>query len=544
MTYSQFPGELLALGDGGWFSNHPPLVLLIVLILGLMLGRVSIAGIALGSSGVIFIALAAGHFGYALPKGIGPVGLVLFIYSIGLSAGPSFFRAFRRHGAAMSLLAVTVVALGAIAAAGSCALLRVPVDLAAGVFTGALTSTPGLAAGLEALPPGSQAGVGYGVSYPFGLVGVVLFVHLVPRLLRVNITELRVDPQEYEDRRIVRVLVKVLNPAVIGKKLSELRYIQDSNCQVSRMLVGKRLVPIPADLVLEEGQHLLLIARAFRLPPIIYLLGERDEISDLFMDTEDQSQHIVVSSPRIVGKSLIELNLRSRFGVTVTRFIRHDIEFVPRLTDRIEYGDMLNVVGEPEALERFAEFAGHRVRTFDETDLISLGVGIALGVVIGVIEFGIGGRTVSLGLAGGPLLVALVLGHFGHIGPVKGHMPRAARMLLTEIGLMLLLADAGMAAGTHVGQVMQAHGLALCISAIVTMIAPMILGALFAHYVLHLPLLSILGGICGGMTSSPGIGAVTSKTDSEAPVVAYAAAYPVALIMMTVFVRIIVAVMG
>jgi len=534
---------MLSASGVGLAADQPALVVLVIVTLGLVLGRVRVAGMSLGSSGVIFVALAAGHLGCTLPGGIGAVGLVLFIYCVGLSAGPTFFRAFRHQGKALSLLAIVLVALGALTTWAAGRILGIPVDLAAGLFAGALTSTPGLAAALEALPGASQVGAGFGLAYPFGLVGVVLFVHLYPRILGKNVEQVGRETQVFqdEDRRIVRELVKVVNPAVIGRKLSDLTFIRDYNCQISRMLVGNRLVPIPADLVLEEGQHLLLIARAFRLPPLIQLLGERDEKSDIFMDTTDQSLHVVVSSRRIVGKSLYELNLRSNFGVTITRIMRHDQEFVPRMADRIEYGDMLNLVGEHADLERFAAFAGHRARVFDETDLISLGVGVAAGVALGSVEIGVGGQTAALGLAGGPLLAALILGHCGHIGPVKGHLPRAARLLLTEIGLVLLLADAGVRAGGAMGEVMRTYGLTLCAASVLVVLVPMSLGAVFAQSVLRLPLLQALGGICGGMTSTPGIGVVTTQTDSQAPVVSYAAAYPVALIMMTVFARLLVA---
>ncbi|MCB9849632.1 MAG: hypothetical protein H6817_02890 [Phycisphaerales bacterium] len=534
------------LASGPPFAQHPALVLLIVITVGLVLGKLRVAGMSLGPSGVIFVALAGGHFGYHLPAGIGPVGLVLFIYCIGLSAGPSFFRAFRRHGKVMALLALGIVAVGALTTFGVARVFRLPPALATGIFAGAMTSTPGLAAGIEALPKDNSVGVGFGLAYPFGLICVVAFVHILPRLMRADLRKLTRDAEAFDEdaRRIERVLVKVLNPAVIGRKLVDLSFIADYNCQVSRMLVGNRLEPLPAGLVLEEGQRLLIVARKFRLPPVIQLLGERDDQTGVVRDTEDQSMHVVVSDRRLVGKSLFELNLRSRFGVTVTRIMRHDLEFVPRVADRIEYGDRLLVVGEHENLERFSEFAGHNVQTFDETDLVSLGLGIAAGVALGVVEFGIGGQKLTLGLSGGPLLVALLLGHLGKVGPIKGHLPRAARLLLTEIGLTLLLADAGVSAGAALGEVLRSYGIAMCAAAVIVAVIPMVAGAIIAYRVLHVSLPQLLGGICGGMTSTPGIGAVTASAGSEAPVVSYAAAYPVALIMMTVFVRMLVAMMS
>ena len=402
--------------------------------------------------------------------------------------------------------------------------------------------TPGLAAAVEALPGSSQVAAGYGIAYPFGVIGVVLFVQLLPRVLRVDLAALgaKLQTRNEQKRRIVRVLVEVCNPAVIGRELSDLTAIPDANCQVARILRDDRFVPLPASLVLARGQRLLLVAREFRLPPIIDLLGRRDEKTAILTESEGQSAHIVVTSHGVVGRTLNELTLRAKFGVTVTRIMRHDIEFVPKLSDTIEHGDMLNVVGEHDALTTFASFAGHRAKTFDETDLISLGVGILAGVLLGTVQFSLAGTSFSLGMAGGPLIVGLLLGHFGHVGPIKGHLPTAARMLMTEAGLVFFLAGAGVTAGGALENVLRAHGAALCLTACLVVTLPMILGTLLSHFVFRLNLLQILGVVCGGMTSTPGLGAVTAKTDSDVAVVSYASAYPVALIVVTIAAKLLV----
>ncbi len=521
------------------------LCLIVVVTAGLLLGRVRLAGLSLGSSGVIFTALAMGHFGYAVPDGIGVLGLTVFVYCIGISAGPRFFRVFQRDGRALAIICVVLISAAASGAWGLSVAMSIPADLAAGVFAGALTSTPGLAAAMEALPQGSQAAVGYGIAYPFGVITVVLFVQLLPRLLRVDLSVLGAQLQSQEDqgRRIVRVLVEVCNPAILGRELSDLNAIPESNCQVARILDENRLVPVPANLVLAAGQRLLLIAREYRLPPVIDLLGRRDERADLLTDREGQCTHIVVTSSNIVGKTIDFLKLRSNRGVTITRITRHDVEFVPKRSDQIEYGDMLNTVGEPEDLESFAVFAGHRAKTFDETDLISLGVGITAGVILGSVQMSLGESTFSLGAAGGPLFVGLVLGHCGRIGPIKGHLPAAARMLMTEMGLTLFLAGAGVTAGRAVGGVIQSHGATLCVAAALTSLSPMLVGAIISRFVFRMNLLQTLGVVCGGMTSTPGLGALTAKTDSELPIISYAAAYPVALIIITIFAQLLVSAM-
>ncbi len=527
------------------FGNKT-LALLGVITLGLLLGRVRIAGLSLGSSGVIFTALALGHMGYEIPDEIGTLGLIVFAYCIGLAAGPRFFRLFLQQGKSLAVVSISLVGIGAITAGGLSMLLDIPADLSAGIFAGALTSTPGLAAAMESLPPGSQLAVGYSIAYPFGVIAVVLFVQLLPRLLGVDLGELGEEPdsEQEQGRRITRVLVEVCNPVVFGKPLSELTVIAQSNCQVARILKEDQLVPMPPDLVLAEGQRLLLVAREFRLGPLVDLLGRRDERAGLIRNGAGQDMQAVVSSPKIVGKTLAELKLLSRHGVTVTRIIRHDLEFVPKRTDAIEYGDILKVVGESKDLESFVSLAGHRSRSFNETDLISLGIGILAGVVLGTVRISLGASGFSLGMVGGPLCVALVLAHFGHVGPVKGHLPSAARMLMTEVGLVCFLAGAGTAAGGTLGTVLRTHGPTLCLASMCVAVTPMVLGYLLARFVFRMNLLQILGTVCGGMTSTPGLGVLMAKTDSDAPVVSYTAAYPLALIVVTVFVKILVSVLN
>jgi putative transport protein len=472
--------------------------------------------------------------------------LVLFVYCVGLRAGPSFFRGFVRQGRSLTRLAAALILLSAVLTYLLSMLLAIPTDLAAGIFAGAMTSTPGLAAAMERLPEGSQVAVGYGIAYPFGVVGVVLFVQLLPRLLGQNLDKLGGDIPQEEDpgNKVVRALVEVKNPVVAGKKLAELGIIADSNCQVARILREKRLIPLPPDFTLELDQHVLVIGAESHIPAVIGLLGRPSKRTDYFMDAERERMQVVVSSKNVLGRSLGDLRLRNSFGVTVSRIHRHELEFVPTARDELEYGDALVVVGSPENLEDFAEFAGHRARTFDETDLASIGIGIVGGVLLGMVSFDMGGRGFSLGMAGGPLLVALILGHFGRIGPVVGHLPRASQMLLMEIGLVFFLAEAGVEAGRSVVPTVLAHGLSMCLAALAIALTPMILGYLIGRYILKMNLLQIIGGVCGGMTSTPGLGAITAKTDSEVPIVSYAAAYPVALILMTVFAQTLVSLLG
>lgn len=518
------------------------LVLFAVIATGLLLGRVRVGGISLGSAAVIFTALAFGHFGYRIPEGVGSLGLVLFVYCIGLRAGPSFFRGFVRQGRPVALLSATLIAAGAAATWGMAKLLSVPADLAAGIFAGALTSTPGLAAASERLPSESQAPVGYGIAYPIGVVAVALFVQLLPRLLKTDLGRLgrELGAEDDPGRAIVRVLVEVMNPAVIGKRLSDLDVIGDSNCQVPRVLRGNRLAPVPPDFVLDAGQHVLVVGRELRVPTIVSLLGRKADHIEYTMDTEREHRAIVATSANVVGKTIAQIRPIHSFGVTITRITRHNLEFVPRTSDEVEHRDTLTVVGEPDHIEAFAVFAGHRERSLAESDLISLGVGIMAGIFLGTVSFDLGEEGFSLGMAGGPLFVALVLGHFGRIGPIVGYLPLASQLILTETGLAFFLADAGVRAGATLGSVLGDFGPLLCVLAAISAIVPTVSGYLIGRFALKMNPLQAIGGVCGGMTSTPGLGVITSQTDSDIPVVSYAAAYPVALILMTVFAQVLV----
>src|SRR5690606_27514456 len=229
----------------------------------------------------------------------------------------------------------------------------------------------------------------------------------------------------------------------------------------------------------------------------------------------------------------------------VTRVTRLGITFVPNAETRIETNDQLTTVGRDEDLNRFADAVGHRSQGFDETDLLSLAMGLTLGIIVGIMPFGLPGTpTITLGMAGGPLFVALIFGHFGRVGRIVGHIPRNTRILLQELGLVFFLADAGVKGGGQMVETLQKFGAPLFLAGLAVTIIPMAIALPVAMRFLKMNILQSLGGICGGMTSTPALGALTASTDSQVPVVSYASAYPVALIMMTVFAKVLIQVMG
>lgn len=536
LTRQAWAGDGSTEGFVGFLRGAPLASLFLLLALGLRLGRIEVFGLSLGTSAVLFVGLLFGHLGLPIPQGLGTFGLVLFVYAVGLSAGPGFFRAFVSQGRDLAKLAVVIVGLGTAVTVALTSLLGLPAPLAAGMLAGALTSTPGLAAASEALTsagadPGPAA-VGYGLAYPFGVVGVVLAVQLLPRLFRVDLEAVAGDSPAEGPPPIVKTAVVVKNPAVVGRPVGELEPLSHLNCQVTRLFQHDRFEPLPHEHVLVLDDVVLLVADGDKADLAIALLGEKSDLA-VHLDTDRERAQVVVTSPALFGRSLAELRIPARYGVTLSRIVRYEMRFVPNADTRLRPGDQVYAVGPPEGIERFMADAGHRARALHETDLASLAVALLLGLLLGVTPLLLpGGETFRLGLAGGPLLVGLVLGHFGRIGGLNGYVPRAARGLMSELGLALFLTEAGVVAGQGFMQTVQEQGLLLFVAGAAVTLASMLGGLVVAVKIMGLDWLRALGGICGGMTSTPGIGAITQRTDADQPVVSYAAAYPVALVLM------------
>lgn len=527
------------------YLNAQPLLTLFLLIgTGLLLGSIRIGGIELGGSGVLFTALLAGHLGLTVPAATGSIGLVLFVYCVGVGAGGRFFAALRRQGKELALLTLAVVGSGALLTILAGRLFDLAPGMAVGIFAGALTSTPALAAAMEGHSVGGeQVVVGYGVAYPLGVIGVVLFIQLLPRLLG---RDLEAEPEsaEAEAPRIERRLVEVTNPNLIGKPIAESAVQQLGGCQLPRISHGGRLEPVGSEDVFEEGMEVLLVGQPQAVEIATEMIGRKLD-KPVVVNADDERARFVVTNRDMTGKTQRQLDLLKNHGVVITRISRMEFEFVPDPTTRLEPNDILTVVGTRESLQAFEKTVGHRAQAFSQTSLVSIAIGLSLGIVVGGLTFPLpGGAEFSLGLAGGPLLVALLLGHFGRMGGIVGHIPRPTRVLLQEMGLAFFLAHAGIRGGAGLVEAVASQGLALLgIGAVITLV-PLLLGFLIAHFLLRLSLFQTLGGICGGMTSTPALGALTAKTSRQAPIVSYATVYPVAVVLMALLAKLLYAVLG
>lgn len=526
--------------------NTPLFALFAVIGSGLLLGNITVRGISLGTSGVLFTALLCGHFGYALPEGIGEFGVVLFVYCVGIGAGGRFFRSLARDGGTLGQLALCVAGSAGLLCYLFAQLFDLPTALAVGLFSGALTSTPALAAASEIMSAAGDNGViiGYGIAYPFGIFGVVLFIQVIPHIFKGNLHNGDLNDVIDDKESVQNILVQVTNPNLYRKRISEAGVTKFNACQISRVLDGGQLRPLRYDDTFSEGLLLMLVGKPGEISIAIDCIGERSDDTHI-KDIETERRELFVTSEAASGLTLAELAPLKNHGVVISRINRVGITFVPDEKSRLEKYDCITAVGQPEDLNKFAGFIGHRSQLFDATDLVSLSLGLMLGIFVGKIPISLpGGNPITLGLAGGPLLVALVLGHFGRIGRISGHIPRPSRMLLQELGLVLFLAAAGISGGEKLWMTLSEYGFHLFTIGTVITLVPMFSGYLYGRYLLGLSVTQMLGGICGSMTSTPALGTLTTQSHSKTSVVSYATAYPIALILMTVLAKMLIGVLG
>ena len=518
-------------------------VLFSVIAIGLLVGRVKLWGVSLGSASVMFVALVYGHYGVTLSPAVTSVGLVVFVYCIGIGAGSRFFSTLKKSGIKLAILSCAVVFVGGLVTGVVSGLFGLSPSVAAGVFAGALTSTPGLAAAQEQFVSHQDLGLvsaGYAIAYPFGVVGTVLFVQLWPRLRKKNLQEIgeELDAQESKSNQIQSILVKITNPKFDGRKIDDLKIIDHLRCRITRVMKDGILVPIEADTRLEMNQLVWVVGRDESIDAMLDVLGEKAD-GPVVINSDMDRRTLLVTNREFAGKTFSELRLLRKYGVLVSRVKRGEYEMIPDDSTEVLLGDQFVAVGNAENLTAFAEAVGHRPGSMGMTDLLSLTLGMALGVLVGSISFG----GFKLGLAGGPLLVSLLLGHFGRVGVIAGYVPRPTRQLLGELGLCFFLAGAGIKGGASFIETLSAQGGGIFIVGMIATMAPIVVGYFLATVIFKFDILSSLGGVCGAMTSTPALGAISSKTDAQAPILSYASAYPAALLSIVLVVNMLLEIM-
>lgn len=525
--------------------QNPTFVLFAILFVGLAFGNLKVKGISLGSSGVLFAALVAGHYGLKVPDGVMGIGTALFVYCVGLGVGNRFFAALRSKGSKLVVLSVVVVVSAVLTAWGAGVVLGMDGNKIAGLFAGACSSTPAFAAATEGVDAGALAdiGTGYALAYPFGVVGVILFIQLLPRLLKQDLNAPVDDASGKDPKDIISRVVEVTHPEVFGVKISDFVHTSGISALITRQVQDDLLTPLEADATFSEGMRVYLVGERGKMTRDIAMIGRWDKACAP-RAFGDESKNLIVTDQAVCGKSLHDLDLLANYGILISRIIRLGVTFIPSSTTELQRNDIIRVVGKPQAIEAFGKACGSRNSAFNVTDIISLTGGVALGIVVGNITFSLGeGPGFSLGMAGGPLVVAILLGHFGKVGPIVGYIPRPTRNLLMEFALMMYLAGAGVGGGAHLVETLQEHGFAMFSAGMVITLVPLFVAYFVARKILRMDLPEALGGICGSMTSTPALGALTAKTDRQDPVIAYATAYPMALIFLLIATKVLMNIM-
>ncbi len=514
--------------------------LFVIITLGFMLGRVKIKGISLDVSAVIFVALLFGHFGIVIPDALSDFGMVIFIFTIGIQAGPGFFDSFKSKGKELVILGVIIIVSATITAIGMKYLFGFDVTQTVGLLTGALTSTPGLATAKELAGDGTA--VSYGIAYPFGVIGVILFVKLLPKLSRIDVKAVEKSIEKVEKERYPSINSKVYvvtNDSVFDRALMDLNITNMTGAVIARIVRNNEAIFPVATTKLYEGDLVKAVGTDESLEKFEIFVGERSNEPLPKMQNLDTAIGLV-SNKSIVNKRIASLNTQSNFGCTITHVQRSSLTLAPRQSLQLKMGDKLTIVGDKSNIEDLLTLLGNDAKKVSDTDFLPISLGIILGVLFGKISLELGTSfTFSFGLTGGILLTALVLSAVGKTGPIVWTMSGPANQLLRQIGLLLFLAGVGTSAGTTMVATFLESGWSLFIAGFVITLMPMIFASIINKYWLKINILDLMGGITGGMTSTPGLAAADSMTDTSAPSIAYATVYPVAMVLLILAVQFI-----
>lgn len=514
-------------------ASSPMFTLAIVLGLGYLFGRINFFGFRFGVAGVLFAGLAIGAMGtqYALPEIVSTLGLAIFVYTMGLQSGKSFFINLKQRGYLNNFLAVIALAIGVAAAIAIKHLLSIPGARAAGMLCGALTSTPALAAAVERAHSDEPA-IAYSVSYPFGIIGVLILMQVIRNLWKPVI-----QPDETKNILIQNFLIT--NPAVDGKTIQDV--MNNAGFVISRIQKdGIVEVAIPSQ-VLHLNDVVLVTGDEISLAAAQQTFGQTSEIQLELDRTRIDFRRIFVSNKEIVGSTLRDLDLEKRFQCSITRVRRGDLDIIAVPDMRLDYGDRVRVVADRARIPEISKFFGDSIRGTAELGYGSVGLGIVLGILFGMIPFPLpGGGHFVLGIAGGTLIVALVLGYFERTGPVTWLMPLSANLTLREIGLILFLATVGTRAGFSFVDTLRTEGVELLLGAAGITIVVTLTSLFVGYKLLRIPY-DELAGVVAGVQTQPAVLAFANKQcDTERPDIGYTSVFPLATIFKIIAAQLIV----
>ena len=538
------------------FIEHSALQAVVVLSLisaiGLGLGKIHVCGISLGVTFVFFAGILAGHFGLSIdPQMLNyaeSFGLIIFVYALGLQVGPGFFSSFRKGGVTLNMLAIAVVILGTLLTVVCSYTTEVSLPNMVGILCGATTNTPALGAAQQTLKQmgleSSTPALGCAVAYPLGVIGVILAVLLIRKLL-VRREDLEVKEKDDANKTYIAAF-QVHNPAIFDKSIKDIAHMSYPKFVISRLWRDGNVSIPTSEKIIKEGDRLLVVTSEKDALALTVLFGEqentdwnKEDIDWNAIDSQLISQRIVVTRPELNGKKLGALRLRNHYGINISRVYRSGVQLLatPELT--LQLGDRLTVVGEAAAIQNVEKVLGNAIKSLKEPNLVAVFVGIILGLALGAVPFSIPGIStpIRLGLAGGPIIVGILIGTFGPRLHMITYTTRSANLMLRALGLSLYLACLGLDAGAHFfDTVFRPEGLLWIGLGFGLTVVPTVLVGFFAFKIMKIDFGSVSGMLCGSMANPMALNYANDTIPGDNPSVAYATVYPLSM-----FLRVIIA---
>ncbi|MGH4153611.1 putative transporter [Klebsiella pneumoniae] len=528
-------------------------VLALVAVVGLWIGNVKIRGVGFGIGGVLFGGIIVGHFvdqaGVTLSSPmlhfIQEFGLILFVYTIGIQVGPGFFASLRVSGLRLNLFAILIVILGGLVTAVLHKLFNIPLRVVLGIFSGAVTNTPALGAGQQILRDlgvpfevVDQMGMSYAMAYPFGICGILLTMWLVRLFFRINVEK---EAQRFEESsgnghaHLHTINVRVENPNLNQMAIQDVPMLNSDNIVCSRLKRGELLmVPAPGTLI-QAGDLLHLVGRPEDLHNAQLVIGQEVATSLSTRGTDLKVERVVVTNEKVLGKKIRDLHVKQRYDVVISRLNRAGVELVASSSASLQFGDILNLVGRPEAIDAVAAELGNAQQKLQQVQMLPVFIGIGLGVLLGSIPLFIPGfpAALKLGLAGGPLIMALILGRIGSIGKLYWFMPPSANLALRELGIVLFLAVVGLkSGGDFVATLTQGDGLSWIAYGIFITAIPLLTVGVLARMLAKMNYLTLCGMLAGSMTDPPALAFANNlHATSGAAALSYATVYPLVMFL-------------
>ncbi len=534
---------------------HSVLILSLVIAFGIMLAKIKVAGISLGVTWILFVGILFGHFNLNLDEHLlhfmKEFGLILFVYSIGLQVGPGFFSAFKKGGLTLNIIAMIAVFLGVAITVILHFVTGIPITTMVGILSGAVTNTPGLGAAQQANSDlngvdAPDIALGYAVAYPLGVVGIILSLLVLKYIFRVNTKKEEDDAESglghLQELTVRPVSLEIRNEAIDGKRVRDIRPLVNRQFVISRIRHhnGDQATElVNSETVLHVDDQILLISNPKDIEAIAAFFGKQVNVEWEQLNKELISRRILITKPELNGKTLSQLKIRNNFGASVTRVNRSGVDLVASPQLQLQMGDRVTVVGGELAVGHAEKVLGNSMKRLDHPNLIPIFLGIALGCMLGSIPFAFPGipQPVKLGLAGGPLIVSILISRFGPKYKLITYTTMSANLMLREIGIAIFLACVGLGAGEgFIDTIIYKGGYVWIGYGVIITVVPLLLAGIVGRYVFKLNYYTLAGVLSGSMTDPPALAYSNDLTSTDAPAVGYATVYP-----LTMFLRVLTA---